>query len=112
MIFIFGFRATHIKTLPAPGRVCTCGAPMQMSFYGSYAHMFWIPAFPVRMAAFTTCMLCRNVSTQDQFDQDLRQTRSALRKQVRHPIWFYTLLIIIAVLFITALITAGAKSIK
>ena len=63
MIF-YGTRASHLLTAPIDQTACAaCGTPnaLRASIFGRYAHVYWIPLFPIGKVSASECGHCRQV---------------------------------------------------
>ncbi|MNS25555.1 hypothetical protein D3C72_574510 [compost metagenome] len=56
-----------------------------MSFYGRYAHVYWIPMFSLGRTVVTQCMHCKQVLEENQFSPTIKDTRELLRPETKIP---------------------------
>lgn len=92
MIFFFGSRANRIRQRRLVNTTCPY-CQTQDSFvsttFGSYAHFFWVPIFPLGKTTVAECSHCKKTYSKDEFsDQMLR----SLEKEdeinpSKRPIW-------------------------
>ncbi|MNE64997.1 hypothetical protein D3C80_1604420 [compost metagenome] len=88
LMIIFGQRSSHIASFSIPAHSCNyCGTDgqMTMSFYGLYAHVYWVPMFSVGRSVVTTCMHCKQVLEENQFSPEVKNTRESLRQETKIP---------------------------
>ncbi|MBD2716512.1 hypothetical protein KBK19_15830 [Microvirga sp. STR05] len=98
-MLIYGYKTTHLVTKPAAGScpVCaTCGA-LQLSVFGRYAHIYWIPLVPLGKGGQSACSNCQQVVPAKQLSPQLKQELQELKSQVRAPWWHFAGLALLAV---------------
>jgi hypothetical protein len=107
-MIIYGTRASHLKSVQLPNEICpNCNTKgsMVMSIYSKYAHIFWLPTFPVGRTGGSQCTNCQQVLEPKKMPTFLKLQYDQLMAQTRIPIWSFTGLAIIV-----ALIAGGAYS--
>jgi hypothetical protein len=57
--------------------------------FQKYAHLFWIPLFPIGKTGVTQCDHCKKVYTVNEMPSSIRQAYESLKKQTKTPIWTY-----------------------
>ena len=110
MLFLYGIRASHLKSFVLQDRNCSCssdGGTVCMHFYGRYVHLFWVPVFPVGVRACVSCRKCNAIVEENEFGAALKMDCAELRKQVRVPIWHFTLLAIGTLAYTREVILTG-----
>jgi len=92
MVF-YGSRATKIGESKIGGTVCQfCNntTTQHVSMFGKYAHVYWIPFFPIGKAVVSECTSCKRTIERNDFTDKL-ESEVALRKdQFKTPIWNWT----------------------
>lgn len=63
-----------------------------------YAHIFWIPLFPIGKVFATQCQHCRHVLEENEIREAYRMPYQEMKQQLTIPIWTFTGLGIITVL--------------
>ena len=102
MIF-YGSKASKLGDVNVSGTTCSfCGADsnQHVSIFGKYAHLYWIPMFPIGKTAVSECHLCRHTAPQKEFPADLKQKYVALSGDIKRPAWHWSGLGIISVLIL------------
>jgi hypothetical protein len=60
-----------------------------MNIYQQYAHVFWIPLFPVGKTARVHCEQCKKVSEKKEFTQSIKMVYDNLKTEVKTPVWTF-----------------------
>jgi hypothetical protein len=101
MIFFYGMREPHIKSTVLEYETCPeCGqqGSIVSSVYGRYAHLFWIPLFPLTKKTYTQCRECNHQFYAYQMPESIGKEVQQFSRSVRTPIWYFSGLILFAVL--------------
>lgn len=108
-MIVYGTRAVHQKTEhifePCPN--CRTANSIQMNIYQRYAHVFWIPFFPIGKTGVSVCESCRQVLQLKQMPESLKPAYDNAKSNTRIPVWTF-----IGVFLIAAGIVAGVISEK
>ena len=102
MIF-YGTRASNLKNgqitnVDCPN--CQTNTSMIYSVFGKYAHIYWIPFFPISKLTVTECTSCKKTYDYKELPQPI-QTKIDREKEkdvAKTPIWMFSGLILIGVL--------------
>jgi hypothetical protein len=91
-MIIYGRRSTHLKSVQLSNETCPCNTKgsMTMSVFNQYAHVFWIPLFPVGRDGGSQCMNCKQVLNKQQMPKYLRLQYDQMVGQTSVPIWSWT----------------------
>lgn len=104
MLFFYGIRTTHLKTIRLNESQIQCqhcqSGNMFLSIFGRYAHLFWIPLFPIGKTGTTQCEHCKQVLRKRESTPRLNQEYKLLKNQSKITFWHFVGLIIIGPLFI------------
>ena len=106
MIFFFGTRASNIGNFNIPNSKCDyCKqeSTQRISVFGKYAHIFWIPIFPIGKKAVAECTHCKRTIAQNEFSPELKSLYKNYKGKTKRPFWHWLGLIIFGLLiaFIT-----------
>lgn len=71
-----------------------------------YAHIYWIPLFPVAKKAVSQCTSCNHVLEKAQFPEKYKSDYEDLKFTAKTPTWMFAGLGIIAVIIVAAFITS------
>lgn len=102
MIF-YGTRAKNIqngKVINVKCPNCEADTSMTYSIFGKYAHVYWIPFFPIGSVGVLECDSCKRTYEVKELPQDIKNKyiRETEKSSIKTPIWFYSGLFIIAAL--------------
>lgn len=108
-MIVYGTRAVHQKTelLYDPCPNCRATSSIQMNIYQRYAHVFWIPFFPIGKTGVSVCESCRQVLQLKQMPESLKPAYDSVKSNTRIPVWTF-----IGVFLIAGGIVAGVISEK
>ena len=102
MIF-YGTRAKNIhngqiKNVKCPH--CENETSMTYSIYGKYAHVYWIPFFPIGNVGVTECNSCKRTYEIKELPENIKMKYHNEKEKdgVKTPIWFFSGLFIVAIL--------------
>jgi len=91
-MIIYGYRASKIGELDVDGTTCSfCGQeePQHVSIFGKYAHIFWIPLFPMGKKAIAECTHCKRTYEKSDFSSELRTKFLNQKKNIKRPLWHW-----------------------
>ena len=91
MVF-YGIKATTIGKLDINSTTCQHCAesgPQNVTVFGKYAHLYWIPFFPVGKEAVAECSRCKKTIPQKEFPEPLRSKYLDEKSSVKSPIWHW-----------------------
>ena len=88
----------QVKDIPCP--YCEHIEPQNMSIFGRYAHLVWIPFFPVGKVAVAECTRCKRTYDKSEFPAKLKAASDTLKKEVGTPKWFWAGLMIMGASFL------------
>ncbi len=99
MIF-YGTKSTQIGTENLFDKCSNCGTQnsMEMLVFQKYAHVYWIPFFPIGRTGATHCSNCKQVVQNKEFTENLKASYSNLKSGSKTPVWMFSGLALIALL--------------
>lgn len=99
MIF-YGSKATQIGTESLFDKCSNCGTSnsMELVVFQRYAHIYWIPFFPIGKTGVTQCSNCKQVLEKKEFSENLKASYNNLKSGSKTPVWVFTGLGLIALL--------------
>jgi len=115
MIFFYGTRSSHVKSEPLDYAVCpSCETEGEliMSTYSRYAHVFWIPLFPMSKKVYASCNHCKTTLELPDMTPDLKSQCIKFRKAQKFPVWQFFGVAAICILIIFAIIEGNQNSRK
>jgi hypothetical protein len=106
-MIVYGTRATLQKTEyifdPCPN--CRTANSVRLSVFQRYAHVFWIPFFPIGKTGVSMCNNCRQVIKLDQMPPSLRLSYDNLKAHTKIPIWSFAGVLLISLGVIAIIIS-------
>ncbi|MCS4436686.1 zinc ribbon domain-containing protein [Aquiflexum gelatinilyticum] len=99
---VFGSKATEVATETIQDKCANCGTQnsVQMTVFQKYAHVFWIPFFPIGKTGLTQCSHCKQVLEKKEFPVYLRSNYEILKQKGKTPVWTFSGIILLFFFFI------------
>ena len=98
MIF-FGSRSTLLKTGTLTNVSCpNCDnlTSMNYTIFGEYAHLYWIPLFPLERKNAVECNACKRIFKVGELPEAIKKKFRHARQGVKPPLWNYSGLALLA----------------
>jgi zinc-ribbon family len=110
-MIIYGTKATHLRTQNISGQCRSCGTSnnLQLSAFQKYAHIFWIPFFPIGKEYVIQCNHCRQVLDENEIRDAYRTSYEDMKRQLSIPIWTFSGLGLIAFIVVSSIISGQIK---
>lgn len=111
-MIIFGVRSSNIgsfKTENCYCEYCKNNTIQNITDFGSYFHIFWIPIFPLVRKTFSECTHCKKTLKKKEFNPKLKKIYVENKSTIRRPVWHFTGLILIGLFIIMTFILAKTK---
>jgi hypothetical protein len=92
MIF-YGSKGKLLAQAKINGTICQhCHepAPQNISTFGKYAHIYWIPFFPIGKVGVAECTNCKRTIEKKEFTPQLLSKYKELSHQHKTPLWFFS----------------------
>lgn len=90
-MLIFGSRASKIASETLEDKCANCARhTVQVFVFQKYAHLFWIPLFPIGKSTITECSHCKKISTLKESSSTLSGIYHSPVSGVKTPIWTYS----------------------
>jgi hypothetical protein len=102
MIF-FGKKASVLRSEQLFGKKCphcSTAGTTEMHVIGEYAHVYWIPFFPMGKKGVSRCTQCKTTLEEKEMTTDLKAEYDLMRNEVKTPVWHFTGLGILAALMV------------
>lgn len=104
-MIVYGTRATLVKSgfIAEPCPNCGKTYSVQMNVFQRYAHVFWIPFFPIGRTGVSSCGNCKQVLKLKEMPEPLKLAYDNMRQEARVPVWNFSGLGVVALIavFIT-----------
>ena len=99
-MLIYGSKSTQIASEIINDKCPSCGLPnsIRMTVFQKYAHLYWIPFFPIGKTATTRCSHCKQCLEKDEFTENLKNRYAILKINSKMPIWTFSGLALLTVL--------------
>ena len=108
-MIIFGLRASNIGSVKVDGSTCSyCenSGTQNITQFGRYFHIFWIPVFPLGKSTFSECDHCKRTVRKREFTTELKDVFNSNKSAIKRPVWHWTGLILIGFLVTTFYVLA------
>lgn len=102
-MLIYGKRASRLFQKDVHGitcKHCQNADIHRITIFSNYAHVYWVPLFPLGKPIVAECQHCKKTIAYDEFSEDLKQASEAIRPAVKTPLWNWTGLMAIGGLFL------------
>lgn len=101
-MIIYGSKATSISSEISTDKCPSCDTAksVQITIFQKYAHIFWIPTFPIGKTGVSVCSHCKQVLEKKEFTRSLNDNYETLKIKSKTPIWTFAGLMVIATLII------------
>jgi hypothetical protein len=113
-MIIYGSKATQIATENIADKCSNCGTQnsIQMSIFQKYAHVFWIPFFPIGKTGVTQCSHCKQALQKKEFSGHLTETYETVKTNSKTPLWTFSGLVILTALIVWGVISSKQSDAK
>jgi zinc-ribbon family len=102
MVF-YGTKATNLKNgqiinIDCPS--CETNATYKYSVFGKYAHIYWIPIFPISKITVAECNSCKKTYEFKELSESIKTKfqREKEKSPVKFPVWMFSGLFVITAL--------------
>ncbi|RFZ94307.1 hypothetical protein D0C36_01765 [Mucilaginibacter conchicola] len=106
-MIIYGTRAKAIKhefvTEPCPN--CNTPNSIQISVWQKWAHIFWIPFFPIGKTGSSVCAHCRQVLDYRNMPQSLKIAYDNVKADAKLPLWTFSGFGVVAAIVVAIVIS-------
>lgn len=113
-MIIYGSRSKQLLKESLIEKCPGCGTQNSIDMYvfQKYAHIFWLPFFPMGKTGVSQCDHCQQVLKLKQMPPDLKTAYENLKSTTKTPLWMFIGLALIAALITTGLVYDKNKSEK
>lgn len=113
-MIIYGSKAKELAKEIITDKCPNCGNQntIDMHVFQKYAHVFWIPLFPIGKTGVSQCDHCKQVLKLNQMPPHLKTAYTNLKAQAKTPIWMFIGSALIVALIIFAAIEGNEKDAK
>ncbi len=91
-MIVYGTRATLTKSelIAESCPHCNTHGSVQMNVFQRYAHIFWIPFFPIGKTGVSQCQHCKQVLKLKEMPATLKLSYDNLKAHTRIPVWHFS----------------------
>ncbi len=113
-MIIYGSRSKQLAKEIVMDKCPHCGSQssIDMHVFQKYAHVFWIPLFPLGKTGVSQCDHCKQVLKLKQMPSSLTTSYENIKAQTKTPLWMFTGLALIALLITVGIISDKNKDEK
>ena len=108
-MIIYGTRARQLAAENIVDKCPTCSSQntLSMHVYQQYAHVFWIPFFPIKKLGAVGCTHCKGVVDHKELSRSpLGDAYNNVKAQTKTPVWMFAGLALVAVLITIGVVAA------
>jgi len=108
-MIIYGSRAKQLakETIAEPCPHCQSNNTVDMYVFQRYAHIFWIPFFPVTRTGASQCAHCKQVLKLKEMPSSLRVAFDNVKSRTKTPIWTFIGVALIGLLIVNGIVASG-----
>lgn len=113
-MIIYGSQSKELAKETLIDKCENCGTQngIEMHVFQKYAHVFWIPLFPIGRTGVSQCNHCKQVLKLKEMPASLKISCNNLKAQTKTPIWTFSGLALVAVLISIGVISDKKKDAK
>ncbi|MEO6819637.1 MAG: zinc-ribbon domain-containing protein [Ginsengibacter sp.] len=110
-MIIYGTRNKEIGKEQVAENCPDCGTfgSIDMHVFQKYAHVFWIPVFPIGKTGVSQCDHCKKVLKLKEMPANLKNVYTDLKARSKAPIWVYSGLAAVALFIVLGIIGSQQK---
>jgi hypothetical protein len=111
-MIIYGSKSKLLIQEALPDSCPHCGTKnsLTLSVFQKYAHVFWIPLFPMSKIGVSQCDHCKQVLEHKEMPSTLLSAYENLKAQTKTPLWAFSGLVLLAVIIVLAVIQSNKKA--
>ena len=90
-MIIYGSKATQLAKETQFEKCKNCGSTNSVDIYviQKYAHVFWIPFFPIGKTGVSQCSHCKQAMRLKEMPDSIRSSYETLKSQAKAPAWTF-----------------------
>jgi len=110
-MLIYGSRAKQLAKESLFDKCPSCGTQNAIDLYvfQKYAHVFWIPFFPMSKTGVSQCNHCKQALKLNEMNDSIRDAYENLKTQTKTPVWMFSGLALVATLVVVGIISEKNK---
>ncbi len=100
-MIVYGWNSSHLKSEHLKEVACphcqnTDG--ISISVFGKYAHIFWIPTFPIGKEGVSECQHCKHTMKEKEMPDNFKHAFKAFKSTLKTPVWHFSGLMVVALI--------------
>ncbi|WP_336518497.1 zinc-ribbon domain-containing protein [Pollutibacter soli] len=110
-MIVYGTRSKELSKEHLVDKCPNCGTHNSVDVYvfQKYAHVFWIPLFPMSKIGVSECSHCKQVVRSKEMSSTLKSNFEEIKSRVKTPIWTFSGLALIAIIITVGFISDKKK---
>src|SRR4051812_15178616 len=110
-MIIYGTKTTQLAKETCSQTCSSCGTQNNADLYvfQNYAHVFWIPLFPIGKTGVAQCGHCKKVLRLKEMSPTLKMFYDNLRSNTKTPVWTFSGMALIALFVVSAIVSDQKK---
>lgn len=110
-MIVYGSRATQLAKETLTEKCSNCGSySIDLYIFQRYAHVFWLPFFPIGKIAVAQCSSCKKAWNKKEFSETALYAYQNLKSQTKTPVWTYAGISVIAIIIAITAISEQKKN--
>lgn len=113
-MIIYGSRSVKqaVEQLSEPCPHCGTSNSLELYVFQKYAHVFWIPFFPLGKTAVSQCNHCKQILKKDEMPSSMLHAYDRIKTKTRVPVWTFAGLALVGVLIAVGFVSDKQKDEK
>jgi zinc-ribbon family len=113
-MIIYGSRSVKqaVEQLSDPCPHCGTANSTELYVFQKYAHVFWIPFFPIGKTAVSQCNHCKQILKKNEMPSSMLHAYDRIKAKTRVPVWTFAGLALVGVLITAGFVTDKQKDEK
>jgi phage FluMu protein Com len=110
-MIVYGTRSKLLAKELVTDKCPNCGTQnsTEIHIYQKWAHVFWIPFFPIGKAVASQCGHCQQVLKEKEMTSSMQSITQDVKSKSKTPIWTFSGLALLAVLIVYGVIIDKQK---
>lgn len=113
-MIIYGSRSVKLAVEQVSDSCPHCGTANSIELYvfQKYAHVFWIPFFPIGKTAVSQCNHCKQILKKDEMPSSMISAYDRIKAKTRIPVWTFAGLALVGALILVGFVSNKQKDEK
>lgn len=113
-MIIYGSRSVKqaVEQLSESCPHCGTSNSIELYVFQKYAHIFWIPFFPMGKTAVSQCNHCKQILKKDEMPSSMLHAYDRIKAKTRVPVWTFAGLALVGALVVVGFVSNKQKDEK